>query len=1437
AGETLVVGGNRGRLDVQTTGPLGVDSLALGFEGVLTLAAPLTVNGGYSQFNTSSTINSDFPVTVGGKMTWNGGTMTGKDTTFVFGGINIIGGDRTTSEEKRLVDHHLIVSAGSGLFSGTRFNADSSSSFILGENAELDFTATTLTSGMGIIGTSGRPTLINKGRIFSSTNATLSTAWDFINEGVIDLGEPNFTLKANAGLINTGTITGTGTIDGEVLNRGSITPGSGDSPIGKIDINGILTQDSTGRVDIEIGGTGAGSGYDQLYASTPSLNGTLSVALINSFIPDSLDLFSPVIWDVDARTGLFENLEGLSTPDYTFAMQYESDQLLLFDGSLPEPSNLSANVFIGIETSPFTRLNNSVSYTVEVENRGNSTVVVRGKAPSSSMNISSSHFDPCPKDDPYENLKCRVARYGVDLPDQLPEGEEIEFLLDEYYPEFPGSEGDNDLFTGHIDPNGSLSIPGQAQGCTTHGQVASGKAELGAAVTEEKRNVCYYKLAREALKIGANLIPGKECLVLGVEVVDAGITVGRGKLTKVNALDHAFVIAWQALNCATDVLVVGKIAKIVKALNDLARGAGTIGDLFESCQPLFDGSGGGAEAEFKSNCIVSSDPNEKISLDGVLAERYITPQDTVPYTVFFENKESATAPAQVVEISDTLDTDHFDFSTFRFGTIVVATKAISVPSDTTSFTKDVDLRPDMDLILRIEANFDTSTGIISWTFTSLDPATMELTTDPIAGFLPPNVNRPEGEASVSYYADHQVEIASGEKVGTVASIVFDTNDPILTPLWSNIIDDLPPVSQVAALDSLQSDTAFTVSWNGNDSESGVKSYSVFVSENGGAFETWIEQTTDTTAVYNGTDGNEYAFYSIATDFVGFEETEPAGYDAITHILLPPGTPVLAGPANSSTDLTLDLTLDWNSVANADSYRIQLSTSSGFSSTVLDTSGVDGTELNISGLKEGVAYYWRVAGENDSGLGGWSPVWSFTTLVDAPSVPSSLVLETDDNNVTLSWESNTESDLAGYIIYQGADVNALLPTDTLAAVEHTYATTVSGTRFFAVAALDNAGNASPLTSPVSYILRQLSVSDDWQMVSNTLLYQQEVQTGLQLFSFDRTYESDSVLTGGRGYWIKSFDSVMLDLQGQGLDSTSILLNKGWNLIGSLSDTVKAAAIEDPLDILGSPPIYRYDGTSYVETSKLLPGQGHWIFASDTGAVWLSVGSASIKPELSAVAEAETQREQLLDRITFSTENNKTDLLYSPVSLTKKDKMRYLLPPKSPDPVLDIRVEGGFKIGDSEKTKIAFRSKKYPVEVKLHKVTTDDKIYQIEILDGEDQILLTLAPGKTQFIESGSENMYIKRINRDEALVEFSLLPNYPNPFNPSTTIKYKVASKSTVRLNVYDILGRQVQTLVNKEQQPGIYTVRFDGSRLASGVYFIRVQAGPFTQIRKMTLIK
>jgi hypothetical protein len=101
----------------------------------------------------------------------------------------------------------------------------------------------------------------------------------------------------------------------------------------------------------------------------------------------------------------------------------------------------------------------------------------------------------------------------------------------------------------------------------------------------------------------------------------------------------------------------------------------------------------------------------------------------------------------------------------------------------------------------------------------------------------------------------------------------------------------------------------------------------------------------------------------------------------------------------------------------------------------------------------------------------------------------------------------------------------------------------------------------------------------------------------------------------------------------------------------------------------------------------------------------------------------------------------------------------------------------------------------------------------------------------------DNLPVKVETGDKLISGFSLHQNFPNPFNPSTSMQYTIGSRQFVTLKVYDLLGREVATLVNEEKPAGEYEVEFDGSNLPSGIYFYQLKAGSFVETKKMILLK
>src|SRR5579871_1302143 len=157
------------------------------------------------------------------------------------------------------------------------------------------------------------------------------------------------------------------------------------------------------------------------------------------------------------------------------------------------------------------------------------------------------------------------------------------------------------------------------------------------------------------------------------------------------------------------------------------------------CPPPGDG---GAEGSDGTSSVGSIDPNDKAGPTGVTAHHWISAWDPVPYLVSFENEPTASAPAQQVVVTDHLDPTTVDLTSFSFGPIAFGTTVVTPQPGQTLYSRTVDLRPAQDLLVRVAATLDTQSGVVTWTFASIDPATGLPPADPTVGFLPPDAQPP-----------------------------------------------------------------------------------------------------------------------------------------------------------------------------------------------------------------------------------------------------------------------------------------------------------------------------------------------------------------------------------------------------------------------------------------------------------------------------------------------------------------------------------------------------------------------------------------------------------------------------------------------------------------------------------------------------------------------
>lgn len=282
-----------------------------------------------------------------------------------------------------------------------------------------------------------------------------------------------------------------------------------------------------------------------------------------------------------------------------------------------------------------------------------------------------------------------------------------------------------------------------------------------------------------------------------------------------------------------------------------------------------------------STPVTSFDPNDIYGYTSESGSRFMTDKvQQLDYRIEFENDTTfASASAHVVVIKDTLNANYFDLNSYSPRSVKIGDREESLDGSP-QFVRTIDMRPQINAIAQVEGFYDKIKGIITYRFTSIDPMTMEPTDDVMQGFLPVNYDGKSGIGEVAYDVKLRQSFPDGTQIPNKASIIFDTNDPIETPLWVNIIDAVAPAGQVDEA-VLRNDTTATIHCVGSDERSGVWKYEVYVQYGSGEFWEKVGECPADSAyidfrIYNGMD---YGFCVLAVDSAGNVEAKEFAREA------------------------------------------------------------------------------------------------------------------------------------------------------------------------------------------------------------------------------------------------------------------------------------------------------------------------------------------------------------------------------------------------------------------------------------------------------------------------------------------------------------------------------------------------------------------------------
>ncbi len=372
--------------------------------------------------------------------------------------------------------------------------------------------------------------------------------------------------------------------------------------------------------------------------------------------------------------------------------------------------------------------------------------------------------------------------------------------------------------------------------------------------------------------------------------------------------------------------------------------------------------------------IAPHDPNTIIGPDGSGEQHTVPVTLPMPYQIQFQNQPSAGAAAQQVVVTQQLDST-LNWQSFRLGSFGFDGMTFNAPANSAFYQTTIDLTATKGYLVDLTATIDVQTGIATWTFTTIDPATGEQPIDPTIGLLPPDDANGSGEGFVNYTILPNSSDQTGDVVNALATVIFDTQPPLDTQAILNTLDTGAGLtSTVAPLPAFAPASLFNVSWSGSDASNGsaLSTFDIYVSVDGGAFNSWLEDTTLTTAAFQGQNGHSYGFFSIATDNAGNVQAEPSAAQASTLV-------GATAPAFTSADSTTF------TVGANDTFTL---TTTGFPTAALSESGVLPTGVTFDAAT-GILSGTPAAGANPSytltftASNGVSPdaTQSFTLTID------------------------------------------------------------------------------------------------------------------------------------------------------------------------------------------------------------------------------------------------------------------------------------------------------------------------------------------------------------------------------------------------------------------------------------------------------------------------
>ncbi|MBH50063.1 MAG: hypothetical protein CMG69_04840 [Candidatus Marinimicrobia bacterium] len=341
---------------------------------------------------------------------------------------------------------------------------------------------------------------------------------------------------------------------------------------------------------------------------------------------------------------------------------------------------------------------------------------------------------------------------------------------------------------------------------------------------------------------------------------------------------------------------------------------------------------------------------------------------------------------------------------------------------------------------------------------------------------------------------------------------------------------------------------------------------------------------------------------------------------------------------------------------------------------------------------------------------------------------------------------------------------------------------------------------------------------------TILFPEAISN--TLYSFDEGYQLVDEMEIGKGYWLRFLESDMHLLTGIRIDEMTLDLVEGWNLISGISFDISLYAIADPGYILVPNTLYGFGSNGYEASDELMPGKGYWLRAYEAGTIFLSIERS---PRL-------VDNTPDLDGASWISINGQK--LFFDLEVSDLERLQFSLPPKPPEGAFDVRFKGDWSLCADDCIIEIMSNQELLVEYQLN----SDEEWILTDINSEDFVTLTseVLRGEFQFKLTSEFSLKKKSMVVPES---YTLYPAFPNPFNPETNLRFTVPSdNSSVSLNIVNVRGQQVRTLVSSAVSSGEHVLSWDGTDsndipVSAGVYFCVLEHYSGKEIQKIILLK